>query len=48
MYFGKTAVEDSYVGLGTVTIAADGKSGAFALSNGKAAGTFDCGAPPSV
>ena len=47
LYLGKTALEDSYLGLGTVTIAADGKSGSFALNDGKAAGTFDCGAPPS-
>jgi hypothetical protein len=47
LYLGKTALEDSYIGLGTVTIAADGKSGSFALNDGKAAGTFDCGAPPS-
>jgi hypothetical protein len=46
LYLGKTALEDSYLGLGTVTIAADGKSGSFALNGGKAAGTFDCGAPP--
>jgi hypothetical protein len=46
VYLGKTALEDSYLGLGTVTIAADGKSGTFALNDGKAAGTFDCGAPP--
>ena len=47
LYLGKTALEDSYIGLGTVTIAADGRSGTFALNDGKAAGTFDCGAPPS-
>jgi len=47
LYLGKTALDDSYMGLGTVTIAADGKSGSFALNDGKAAGTFDCGAPPS-
>jgi hypothetical protein len=46
LYLGKTALEDSYLGLGTVTIAADGKSGTFALNDGKAAGTFACGAPP--
>jgi len=46
LYLGKTALEDSYAGLGIVTIAADGKSGSFALNDGKAAGTFDCGAPP--
>jgi len=46
VYLGKTALEDSYMGLGTVTIAADGKSGSFALNDGTAAGTFDCGALP--
>ena len=44
VYLGKTALEDSYLGLGTVTINADGKSGAFALNDGTASGTFDCGA----
>ena len=47
LYLGKTALEDSYMGLGTVTIAADGKSGSFALNDGKASGSFDCGAPPT-
>jgi hypothetical protein len=47
LYLGKTALEDSYIGLGTVTIAADGKSGSFALDDGKASGTFDCGTAPS-
>ena len=47
VYLGKTALEDSYIGLGTVTVAADGKSGTFALNDGKAAGTFDCGAVPA-
>jgi hypothetical protein len=47
LYLGKTALEDAYMGLGTVTIAADGKSGTFALNDGKASGSFDCGAPPS-
>jgi hypothetical protein len=47
LYLGKTALEDSYLGLGTVTVAADGKSGSFALNDGKAAGTFDCGGPPA-
>ena len=46
LYLGKTALDDSYMGLGTVKIAADGKSGSFALNDGKAAGIFDCGAPP--
>ena len=47
VYLGKTALEDSYIGLGTVTIGADGKSGTFALNDGKAAGTFDCGRTPA-
>lgn len=47
LYLGKTALEDSYMGLGTVTIAADGKSGTFALNDGKASGSFDCGAAPA-
>ncbi|SRR5579871_1493725 len=46
-YLGKTAMEDSYMGLGTVTVAADGRSGTFALNDGKAAGTFDCSAAPA-
>ena len=45
VYLGKTALEDSYIGLGTVVVSADGKSGTFALNDGKASGTFDCGAP---
>lgn len=47
LYLGKTALVDSYRGLGTVTVAADGKSGTFALNDGSAAGTFDCGAAPA-
>jgi hypothetical protein len=47
VYLGKTALEDSYGGLGTVTIAADGHSGTFALNDGKATGRFECGAAPS-
>lgn len=47
LYLGKTALEDAYIGLGTVTVAADNKSGTFALNDGKAAGTFDCGAAPA-
>lgn len=47
VYLGKTAREDAYAGLGTVVVAADGKSGTFALNDGTAAGTFDCGAPPA-
>jgi hypothetical protein len=45
VYLGKTALEDSYIGLGTVVVSSDGKSGTFALNDGKASGTFDCGAP---
>jgi len=47
VYLGKTALKDSYGGLGTVIINADGHSGKFALNNGSAAGHFDCGAPPA-
>ncbi len=47
VYLGKSALEDSYIGLGTVTVAGDRKSGTFALNDGKAAGTFDCGIAPS-
>jgi hypothetical protein len=43
LYLGKTALDETYAGLGTVVVAADGKSGTFALNDGKAAGTFDCG-----
>lgn len=46
VYLGKTALEDAYLGLATVTINADGKSGSFALNDGKASGTFDCGIKP--
>ena len=46
VYLGKTALEDSYIGLGTVSVAADGRSGTFALNDGKALGSFDCGAAP--
>jgi hypothetical protein len=47
VYLGKTALEDSYMGLGTVTVTKDGRSGTFALNDGKAAGTFDCGDAPA-
>lgn len=47
VYLGKTALEDSYMGLGMVTVAADGRSGTFALNDGKAAGSWDCGAAPA-
>lgn len=47
VYLGKTALEDSYLGLGTVVIAADGKSGTFTLNDKSASGTFDCGVAPA-
>ncbi|HWX53847.1 MAG TPA: hypothetical protein VN176_04570 [Verrucomicrobiae bacterium] len=47
VYLGKTALEDSYMGLGTVLINADGHTGTFTLNNGSAAGHFDCGLPPA-
>ena len=46
VYLGKTALEDSYLGLGAVVIGADGHSGTFALNDGTASGRFDCGAAP--
>ena len=46
VYLGKTAVEDSYGGLGTVVINADGHSGTFVTNDSKASGRFDCGAVP--
>lgn len=46
IYLGKTALEDSYGGLGTIVINADGHSGTFATNDGKASGKFDCGAIP--
>jgi hypothetical protein len=47
VYLGKTALEDSYGGLGTVVISADGHSGTFELNDHKASGKFDCGAVPT-
>jgi hypothetical protein len=47
VYLGKTALEDSYGGLGTVIIAADGHSGTFVLNDHTASGHFDCGKVPS-
>ena len=46
LYLGKTATEDVHIGLGTVTINADGKSGSFALKDGSGVGAFDCGVKP--
>jgi hypothetical protein len=47
VYLGKTAMEDSYMGLGTVVINADKHSGTFILNDKSASGHFDCGAPPA-
>ena len=47
VYLGKTALEDSYMGLGTVIINSDRHSGTFSLNDKSAAGHFDCGAPPA-
>jgi len=46
VYLGKTALDDTYAGLGTVVLDADGHTGSFALNNGSASGHFDCGQPP--
>src|SRR5215813_12596939 len=46
VYLGKTAAEESYGGLGTVTINPDGHTGSFATKDGKASGHFDCGGVP--
>jgi hypothetical protein len=47
VYLGKTAMEDSYMGLGTVVIKPDKRSGTFTLNDKSASGHFDCGAPPA-
>jgi hypothetical protein len=47
VYLGKTAREDSYMGLGTVVVNPDGRTGTFSLNDGSASGRFDCGAVPS-
>lgn len=47
VYLGKTARDESYGGLGTVTINPDGHTGTFATKDGKASGHFDCGAVPT-
>ncbi len=43
VYLGKTALDDTYGGLGTVTVNADNRTGSFVLNDGSAAGTWDCG-----
>ncbi len=47
VYLGKTALEDSYGGLGTVVISSDGHSGTFITNDHRASGRFDCGAAPA-
>ena len=47
VYLGKTALEDSYMGLGIVIINSDKHSGSFTLNDKSAAGHFDCGLPPT-
>jgi hypothetical protein len=46
VYLGSTALVDSYGGLGTITINADGHSGTFKTNDGRASGHFDCGTAP--
>jgi hypothetical protein len=46
LYLGKTALDESYGGLGTVTVNADDRTGSFVLNNGTAGGTWDCGMKP--
>jgi hypothetical protein len=43
---GKTATEDAYGGLGSITMNPDGRTGTFKTNDGKSSGRFDCGAPP--
>ncbi|HEY2064483.1 MAG TPA: hypothetical protein VGG84_00880 [Gemmatimonadaceae bacterium] len=45
VYLGKTALDDTYGGLGTVTVNADWRTGSYTLNDGTSAGTWDCGAP---
>jgi hypothetical protein len=47
VYLGKTALEDSYLGLGTVIINADKHTGSFLLNDKSASGHFECGAAPA-
>jgi hypothetical protein len=44
LYLGKTATQDAYGGLGSVTVSADGKSGTFVLNDKSASGRWSCGA----
>lgn len=45
LYLGKTATQDTYGGLGSVTVSSDGKSGTFVLNDGSASGRWNCGGP---
>jgi hypothetical protein len=45
VYLGKTALEDTYGGLGTVTVNSDWRTGSYRLNDGTSAGTWDCGTP---
>jgi hypothetical protein len=48
VYLGKTALDDTYAGLGTVILNADGHTGSFTLNDGSASGHFECGLPPKA
>jgi hypothetical protein len=43
VYAGKTALDDTYGGLGTVTVNADWRTGSFVLNDRTASGIWDCG-----
>jgi hypothetical protein len=43
VYLGKTALEDTYGGLGTITVNSDWRTGSFMLNDKTAAGIWDCG-----
>ncbi len=43
LYLGKSALQDAYGGLGSVTVGADGKSGTFLLNDKSATGHWSCG-----
>jgi hypothetical protein len=43
LYLGKTALDDTYGGLGTITVNPDWHTGSFLLNNKTAAGTWACG-----
>jgi len=45
VHLGKTALEESYLDLGTVVFNADNRTGSFQLNDGSASGRFDCGQP---